>query len=264
MLHLKWGRHAETSSEVGLGGPDPPTADSLWHPGSIGDPVPRLWAPMTLYLLVTCWAALRFREKNGWEGVLQTERHFWILWTTPSRVLNPRVVVASEKQGQQHPKPNTWEADSQVQVHSENFRCSQGRWRRLLHKIPFEIFIWLWPGSDYLPCWVHFMFLLPRNLPSLLSSGTFRMKHCCILQPTSCLIFDGKNMTCRNAILLLSICLQMVSCFPDYYSAFYFAKKCFSNILEGSLLSVMKCVIRIFRVPQSWRNLATGQLRLCP
>lgn len=141
MLHLKWGRHAETSSEVGLGGPDPPTADSLWHPGSIGDPVPRLWAPMTLYLLVTCWAALRFREKNGWEGVLQTERHFWILWTTPSRVLNPRVVVASEKQGQQHPKPNTWEADSQVQVHSENFRCSQGRWRRLLHKIPFEIFI---------------------------------------------------------------------------------------------------------------------------
>lgn len=107
------------------------------------------------------------------------------------------------------------------------------------------------------------MFLLPRNLPSLLSSGTFRMKHCCILQPTSCLIFDGKNMTCRNAILLLSICLQMVSCFPDYYSAFYFAKKCFSNILEGSLLSVMKCVIRIFRVPQSWRNLATGQLSLC-
>ena len=132
MLNVKWEWHGRNSNGVGIRGPRSTIPDSLRHSGKVGGPMPVLGGSVILSPWFICWTALRFRERNGCESVLQTSKHLWKQRPIP-RISDSNIQSLTHEL-----------TGSQIQVHSEQF-CARG-WRKP-YKIPLEMVyqqLWNW------------------------------------------------------------------------------------------------------------------------
>lgn len=127
--------------------------------------------------------------------------------------------------------------------HMRRFRSSSSQWTvfaaggwRRPHKIPLEMvyqLVWTW-GRISPQCWVHCMFLFPRNRTPWSTLWLFRVERYCIVCQISYLILGGKkNTICPNMIIApSSLCLLNGIMLSRWLLSILFCKNAFQTFLS--------------------------------